>query len=380
MLVSQAFAAHPGMTACARLLSRIFHQEKEAPMGERRPEHPTEEQKRELWETRGTAGSIADILRERLQGTPDGEEVKDAPAPEALPVTDTRANQPEPAKNGAAGGAVRAGTLVFGAFSAISLVAGISKGLPLIYLFEAAGWAVAAWYWQRKRTHSELAKGTVVILAVVVAIGEVVLIASQAGSKSSSTTAAQGSDPLAEFKKPSPTTATQSDDPYAEFQKISPANATQGGDPYAKSSSDPYAEFGGHAVYETAAQCPPGLPAGVSSRPLPASDLINVAGLSGSLIFESDSIYSGGGGPLVPKAQLEDKNKTSSCLSTTEVELELNQEGKVSKERHSLVFDPFLAPGQTRAVQVTLSIRTIKRSENLTLSEWQIISASGFKP
>jgi hypothetical protein len=41
-------------------------------MEEPRPEYPTDEQMRELWEARGTAGAIADILRRRLQGTPEG--------------------------------------------------------------------------------------------------------------------------------------------------------------------------------------------------------------------------------------------------------------------------------------------------------------------
>jgi TPR repeat protein len=62
------------------------------------------------------------------------------------------------------------------------------KGLVPIYLFEAAGWAGAAWYWHSKKTHSELAKAIVIVLAVLVAIGEVIHITWQAGIFSTSTT------------------------------------------------------------------------------------------------------------------------------------------------------------------------------------------------
>jgi transcription elongation factor Elf1 len=71
------------------------------------------------------------------------------------------------------------GTYVFGAFSAISLLVSIMKGIVPIYLFEAAGWAGAAWYWHRKKTHSELAQSIVIAIALLVAIGEVFQIAWQ---------------------------------------------------------------------------------------------------------------------------------------------------------------------------------------------------------
>jgi hypothetical protein len=95
-----------------------------------------------------------------------------------------------------AGTAIRVGTLIFGAFSAISLLVSIVKGLVPIYLLEAAGWAGVAWYWQEKKTHSDVAKAIVIVLAVLVAIGEVVHIVSQAGSKSTAPTA---SDPFAAY-------------------------------------------------------------------------------------------------------------------------------------------------------------------------------------
>ncbi len=101
------------------------------------------------------------------------------PPPEVQSVTNTLTDESEPIRDGVAGTAIRVGTLVFGTFSAISLLVSIVKGLVPIYLLEAAGWAGLAWYWQKKKTHSELAKAIVIVLAVLVAIGEVVHIVSQ---------------------------------------------------------------------------------------------------------------------------------------------------------------------------------------------------------
>ena len=107
-----------------------------------------------------------------------------SPSPEVQSVANTPTDESELIKDGVAGTSVRVGTLVFGAFSAISLLVSIIKGIVPIYLLEAAGWAGAAWYWQGKKTHSDVAKAIVIVLAVLVAIGEVVHFASQPDSKS----------------------------------------------------------------------------------------------------------------------------------------------------------------------------------------------------
>ena len=109
------------------------------------------------------------------------------PLPEINQEKDEKTDQPAPTESGVTDRANKVGTYVFGAFSAISLLVSIMKGLVPIYLFEAAGWAGAAWYWHSKKTHSELAKAIVIVLASLVAIGEVIHIAWQAGTFSSST-------------------------------------------------------------------------------------------------------------------------------------------------------------------------------------------------
>ena len=63
---------------------------------------------------------------------------------------------------------------VWGVFCRFALVVSLIKGIVPIYLVEAAVWAGAAWYWHRTKTHSELAKGIVIVFAALVAIGEVI--------------------------------------------------------------------------------------------------------------------------------------------------------------------------------------------------------------
>ena len=96
--------------------------------------------------------------------------------------TNDSGDQPETVESPVAGSGIQTGTIVFGAFSAISLVVSIVKGVVPIFLLEAAGWAGAAWYWQNKKTHSETAKGIVILLAIVVAVGEIIHIAISAST------------------------------------------------------------------------------------------------------------------------------------------------------------------------------------------------------
>lgn len=125
-----------------------------------------------------------------------GIESPSVPAVDRQSFTNDPGNKPELEESPGAGGGIQSGTIVFGAFSAISLVVSIVKGVVPIFLLEAAGWAGAAWYWQNKKTHSETAKVVVIVLAVLIAIGEVIHIASQANPKATAPTV---SDPFAAY-------------------------------------------------------------------------------------------------------------------------------------------------------------------------------------
>jgi tetratricopeptide (TPR) repeat protein len=149
------------------------------------------------------------------------------PSPEVQSVQNAPTDESDPIKDGVAGTAIRVGTFVFGAFSAISLLVSIIKGIVPIYLLEAAGWAGAAWYWQGKKTHSDVAKAIVIVLAVLVGIGEAVYMVSQARSKPAAPTAA---------------------DPFAAYggHEVASAGAKVTSKPTA--TSDPFAAYGGHEV------------------------------------------------------------------------------------------------------------------------------------
>ena len=125
-----------------------------------------------------------------------GIESPSVPAVDRQSLTNDPSNQPESVESPRAGSGIQTGTIVFGALSAISLVVSIIKGVVPIFLLEAAGWAGVAWYWQSRKTHSETAKAVVIVLAVLIAIGEVFHVASQPGSKSTAPTA---SDPFAAY-------------------------------------------------------------------------------------------------------------------------------------------------------------------------------------
>ena len=283
-----------------------------------------------------------------------------SPSPEVKSATETPANQSTPTKQGVGGGTIRPGTVVFGVFSAISWVVAVCKGLPPICILEAVGWAGLAWYWQRKKTHSELAKGIVAVLAIVVAIGEVAHFAIQADSQSKTAKAVDldailSTNPAPTDRPDAPTEAGGSN-PYAGILE-------------AKNGPPPGVVL----------ECPAALPAGVNARPLPANELSNVAGTFGKLISkpapwpEPDDV-------LLWDANLGFGNKTGSCISTVVVELELDHGGVLSKERHSVVFQPLLGPRQATDDYVSLKIRTTDRGEGVALLGWHTVSASGFRP
>jgi TonB family protein len=71
-------------------------------------------------------------------------------------------------------------------------------------------------------------------------------------------------------------------------------------------------------------------------------------------------------------------NRTNKCVSQVVVELRLSHEGIVSDERHSIVFQPLLGPGQSQSVDVKLKIVTSDRGEDVALLGWHTIKASGF--
>jgi hypothetical protein len=273
---------------------------------------------------------------------------------ELLPVSAALTNQEVTTKQG-----ISAGTFVFGAFSLISLLVSVSRGLVPIYLLEAAGWAGAAWYWQRLKTKSNASKAAVAWLAIAVAIGEVVHIAvSQADSSSARppmTDSASGR---------SGTVAPSSPDQFAKY-------AVTGGNPSPSTATTNLFDLGVRS-------CPSSIPSGVSSKQLPAEESVKLVGTEGTLDSTSaldDSLNR----ILLWDAKLNYENRTASCITTAIVELELSHGEKVFRERHGIVFDPLLSPGHTQTLRVKLKVKTPERSEDVALVGWHTISVTGFK-
>ena len=123
------------------------------------------------------------------------------PSPEEDPVKEERTEQQAPTTS-ATDIKNKIGTYVFGAFSVLSLIVAIVKGIVPIYLIESAIWAGAAWYWHRKKTHSELAKAIVIVFAGLIAIGEVIQIARQFSTLNAAPVS-KSTDPFEKYAVPS---------------------------------------------------------------------------------------------------------------------------------------------------------------------------------
>jgi TonB family protein len=135
--------------------------------------------------------------------------------------------------------------------------------------------------------------------------------------------------------------------------------------------------FGPKAKDAVASACPQSLPSGVGSKPLPRNDLPNLVGWEGSLYSWEE--YDDNARPFLKwKALFGYKNNTNSCITSAIVEVDLDHNGTVSKEQHSVVFDPILGLQESRAVDARLKIRTPEGSEDVALTGWRIVGVSGF--
>jgi hypothetical protein len=136
------------------------------------------------------------------------------------------------------------GTYVFGAFSVLSLIVSIVKGVVPLYLEESAVWAGAAWYWHRKKTHTELATAIVIVLAGLVAIGEAIQIARHLSTPDAAHVS-RSTDPFENYAVPSGSSST-STSPYYGYSP--PAGQSQTAPPTGSAPASDVAEIEQHAV------------------------------------------------------------------------------------------------------------------------------------
>jgi TPR repeat protein len=150
-----------------------------------------------------------------------------SPPPEVMPALEAATEESPPTLIVGANGTNRIGTYVFGAFSVIALLVSLIKGIVPIYLLESAIWAGAAWYWHRKKTHSELAKAVVIVLAALIAIGEVIQIARQFDTPKEAT-ASRAADPFDKYAVPpgnSASLTSPSSDDASAASAVSPVSS-----------------------------------------------------------------------------------------------------------------------------------------------------------
>jgi uncharacterized protein len=124
-----------------------------------------------------------------------------------------RTDQQESAEGDENDRSSKIGTYVFGAFAVIALLVSIVRGIVPYYLLESAVWAGAAWYWHKKKTHSELAKAIVIVLGGLLALGEIVEIVSHWNATSA---VSRRSDPFEKYAVPSGT-PDSSNSPYSAY-------------------------------------------------------------------------------------------------------------------------------------------------------------------
>lgn len=312
-----------------------------------------------------------------------------------------------PEKIAPAGNGIQAGTVVLGSFAAISLLVSIVKGLVPIYLLEAVGWAGLAWYWQRKKTHSDIARGVVGTLAVLVAIGEVVHIAMQPDSQPTlapfaistsgnpSATMPQSASPPSNglagtyWTAPRQTSATGEGQAAVSANESSRPSVPDQLAP-AKSTADPMVSRRGvdskpaeTAPANTLTECPSSLPSGATARPLPkyaADQLVGkqYLGLSQEHTYETNER---GDEYMAWSLDFEFTNNSDTCVVMAMVEVDLSYNGKTSRERHTVPFSPLLGPGKQESgfSTVKLNIRSTDRGESPALAGWRTVGVSGFE-
>ena len=238
---------------------------------------------------------------------------------------------PEKARDGAS----KVGSIVFGAFAAISLLVAIGKGFVPLYLIESVAWAWAAWYWHTKKVRSRLAEALVIILGVVVTIGEGVHLAGWLDSRP------QG----------------QPANPIDLDSTIGQKQPTPSFDPVAHGATPVPPGF------MVTPACPEALPAETVPKPLTSADASRVMGSGATIDYEGE-------------ASLTYQNMTQDqCITGIVVELDIKEEDRILKEQQE-IDDLMLGPG--KATTFSVNTRVGRNRSGLSIAEWHTLSVFGF--
>jgi hypothetical protein len=147
-------------------------------------------------------------------------------SPQSVATKDSPEMPTSPADGAVGNTPVVVGTFVFGAFSAISLIVSIVKGIVPIYLLASAAWACAAWFWHKRSSKKEVARAIVVVLGALAAVGEVALLASQHESGHAQIPGTVQPDPFAQYAVATSPSGRDSNAPATETESKSPIGDT----------------------------------------------------------------------------------------------------------------------------------------------------------
>jgi hypothetical protein len=125
-------------------------------------------------------------------------------------------------------------------------------------------------------------------------------------------------------------------------------------------------------------QCPYDLPAGTTANSLRATLIPQLVGSGAHLVTGSDPENKGA---VAWDADLTfDNNTSDSCITSALIQFDLDRNGVVTREWHTVGFQPILGPDDRNLAEARLKITSTERGEDVVLSSWRIVSVSGFKP
>ncbi len=256
-------------------------------------------------------------------------------------------NQLPPAQTVSAKTPFNYGTVVFAAFSVLSLLVSLIKGIVPLYLGESALWAFVAWYWHKKNHRSRAANQMVLLLAMAVVGGQAYLL-----GKRSTTTPRRPSlnstledrmttvpSWVPENKAALPTTPPDSSATVARpgtKKAKGPARRGSKGESSTPGNRLVQRQDKSEAVFQP---CAEELPAGTDRMPVSLSP--SLIGLLKATIKDQDSLFDRPGWALTME------NGTDFCIVSVglSIDVEKSNSDQMTIKR-TAEFSPPLAPGQ----------------------------------
>lgn len=125
-------------------------------------------------------------------------------------------------------------------------------------------------------------------------------------------------------------------------------------------------------------RCPYYLPAGTTASSLRPTLIPQLVGSDGHLV--TSAVPENTGNVSWDADLTFDNNSNDSCITSALVQFDLDRNGLMSREWHTVAFDPILGPDDRNKTEARLKVTSKGEGEDVVLSSWRIVSVSGFKP